>query len=124
AFDEATAILAGDALQTLAFQLLANAEINPISADLQIKMVQVLSQAIGASGMVLGQAEDMAGEQRALSLEELISLHANKTGALIEASLLLGALASGQNNHQLLTQLKVFGHKIGLAFQIQDDILD
>lgn len=124
AFDEATAILAGDALQTLAFELLSDREANLIDPSQQIRMIQILSHAIGASGMVLGQAEDMAGEQRALTLDELISLHSHKTGALIEASILLGAIASGVKDEILISKLKNIGYKIGLAFQIQDDVLD
>lgn len=119
AFDEATAVLAGDALQAFAFELIANARLN-----LGLKMVQVLAQCSGAPGMVGGQMQDMLAESSTLSLEALETLHLGKTGALISASVMLGALAAGYDEPSIMRQLHQFGTGLGLAFQIQDDILD
>lgn len=124
AFDEATAILAGDALQSLAFELIANLDTDDVSAEQQVKMLQVLGKAAGANGMVAGQMLDMEAEQRAVSLAELQQLHAHKTGALINASIKLGALASAEVTAAQLQVLDTYGKAIGLAFQVQDDILD
>lgn len=128
AFDEALAILTGDALQALAFQTLSDAQLNPIHAEQQIKMIRILSETCGASGMVGGQAMDMDVErlqaQLPLSLEQLCTLHQQKTGALITASVLLGAIAAGCQDPQSFVALENYSHAIGLAFQIQDDILD
>ena len=124
AFDEATAILAGDALQSLAFELLANSAGADISAQQILQMIKVLGQAAGAKGMVAGQMLDMAAEQTVVSLSELEQLHAHKTGALISASIQLGALASPTVTDEQLTALQNYGHAVGLAFQVQDDILD
>lgn len=125
AFDEATAILAGDALQSLAFEVLGNAELNPVGAMQQAAMVVTLAKAVGARGMVLGQAQDLEAENRLLDLEELTTLHQNKTGALFSSCIELGLLASNQHtNQQLRQQLLAYSSNLGLAFQIQDDILD
>lgn len=124
AFDEATAILAGDALQTFAFELLADPELNPQPAKLQIQMVQILAKASGASGMVLGQALDIAAEQETISLDALINVHKLKTGALISAALELGWLATGIVDQAVENHLLNFSNHIGLAYQIHDDILD
>jgi geranylgeranyl pyrophosphate synthase len=125
AFDEATAILVGDALQTLAFQILSDAELNPVTAQQQISMVNILAKASGAAGMVLGQAEDLAAEQRQLSLNELITLHQHKTGALFNACIELSILACPQQvDSELADSLRSYGKHLGLAFQIQDDVLD
>ena len=123
AFDEATAILAGDALQSLAFELIANLDAD-VSAEQQVKLLQALGKAAGANGMVAGQMLDMEAEQRAVSLEELQQLHAHKTGALINASIKLGALAAAEVTDAQLQALDTYGKAIGLAFQVQDDILD
>lgn len=119
AFDEATAVLAGDALQALAFELIATARL-----PLGLKMVQLLAQSSGASGMVGGQMQDMLAEGKTLELDALETLHLGKTGALISASVLLGALAAGFDDPGLMRQLHQFGNGLGLAFQIQDDVLD
>lgn len=121
AFNEATAILAGDALQTLAFECLATTA--NLSAELRCALVLTLAQASGATGMVAGQAMDLAAENRQITLEELKALHQHKTGALIRASVRCGALSVGANAEQLHA-LNTYADAIGLAFQVQDDILD
>ncbi|MCW8195183.1 (2E,6E)-farnesyl diphosphate synthase [Proteobacteria bacterium 005FR1] len=121
AFDEATAILAGDALQTLAFQILAGAALPPQDS---LALIARLAEASGASGMVAGQAVDLAAVSRQLSLSELEQMHRFKTGALIRASVSMGALATGAASPEQLAALGRFGDSIGLAFQVQDDILD
>ena len=123
AFDEATAILAGDALQAFAFELLAKAP--EISSQQQILLVQTLAQASGATGMCLGQSLDLISEHKEISLAELELIHRNKTGALLNAALLLGFLCSPHFADAALKQnLMAYGAAIGLAFQVQDDILD
>jgi geranylgeranyl pyrophosphate synthase len=125
AFGEATAILTGDALQSMAFEVLSDPELNPLAVSLQIEMIQVLSKAIGSRGMVLGQAQDMAAENQAINLESLIQLHKYKTGCLFNACIELALIASEQNNKAVVREaLLDYGTNIGLAFQIQDDILD
>ena len=121
-FGEATAILAGDALQSLAFQQLT--ELYELPAAIQLELVSVLSRYAGCAGMVTGQAIDLAATGQALQLEQLKTMHSYKTGALIEASVLMGAIATGSASQQQLDALKQFASAIGLAFQIQDDILD
>ena len=116
AFDEATAILAGDALQCAAFECLAEQRST-------LPMVSLLSKAAGAAGMVAGQAIDMAAVDQAVDLNYLTHMHRNKTGALIRASVQMGALAGGASPSQL-SDLEQYAEAIGLAFQIQDDILD
>lgn len=123
-FDEATAILAGDALQTLAFTILAEGELAPNAESQRIKMVQSLASASGAAGMCLGQSLDLAAENKQVGLDELQLIHRNKTGALIKAAVQLGALAAGETGIQYLDNLNAYAEKIGLAFQVQDDILD
>jgi len=121
AFNEATAILTGDALQSMAFELIANA--NHISSENRLKMIQILASACGPQGMVLGQAIDFESVGKDLNLEQLQHMHLHKTGALIEASVLLGALCgnSSDTEREYLTK---YARAIGLAFQVQDDILD
>ena len=121
AFDEATAILAGDALQCFGFELLTQDEEQP---NRNLKMVKVLAQASGDSGMVVGQAFDLANVGKSLTLEQLEAMHAHKTGALLNAAVDLGALSSGCNNNDTFAQLRRYGDAIGLAFQVKDDILD
>lgn len=124
AFDEATAILAGDAMLTMAFEVLGEASnISPIR---QLKMVKVLAKASGANGMVLGQAVDVEAEGKgtAFSLDQLKAMHANKTGALIKASVQLGALSDEHCTPEQYKALSEYAEHIGLAFQVQDDILD
>ena len=120
AFDEATAILAGDALQTLAFECLAMADVPP---ELRCQLLLVLAKASGHAGMVAGQDMDLAAENRLIGLDELENLHRHKTGALIRASVLMGAMAAGATDAQLAA-LETYSAAIGLAFQVQDDILD
>jgi geranylgeranyl pyrophosphate synthase len=127
AFDEATAILAGDALQTLAFQILSDSELNIVPAAQQIQMINILAKKSGLTGMVGGQALDLAAEGRGptFSIEALCQIHHQKTGALIEASVLLGALAAELSTPpDLLLALQTYATAIGLSFQVQDDILD
>ncbi len=123
-FDEATAILTGDALQTLAFTILAEGSLNPNAESNRIKMVKVLADASGANGMCMGQALDLAAEDKQVSLQELEAIHRNKTGALMKSAIRLGALAAGDKGLEVMPQLDTFADAIGLAFQVQDDILD
>jgi farnesyl diphosphate synthase/geranylgeranyl diphosphate synthase type II len=120
AFDEATAILAGDALQTMAFECLATVD---LPAEIRCQLILTLAQASGAAGMVGGQDMDLAAENRQIALVELESLHRHKTGALICGSVRMGALSVGANSEQLAA-LDQYAAAIGLAFQVQDDILD
>ncbi|MBY6190293.1 polyprenyl synthetase family protein [Microbulbifer agarilyticus] len=119
-FDEATAILAGDALQCQAFELLAAA---PLAAELKVQLIAELAQASGARGMVAGQAIDLAAVDQSLTLEQLKHMHRLKTGALITASARIGALIGGADEAQLAAITR-YAEAIGLAFQVQDDILD
>lgn len=121
-FDEATAILAGDGLQSLAFQQLT--ELEDIPAATVVELVALLSRLGGCGGMVTGQAIDLAATATELNLEQLKTMHAHKTGALIEASVVMGALATAKASPEQLAALTDFSRAIGLAFQIQDDILD
>ncbi|MBO9883088.1 polyprenyl synthetase family protein [Xanthomonas sp. D-109] len=121
AFDEATAILAGDALQSLAFALLANAE--DAAPTLRVQWLQTLAEAAGAAGMCGGQALDIDATGRVQALADLQRMHALKTGALIRASVRLGALGGGADA-DALAQLDTFATALGLAFQVRDDILD
>jgi geranylgeranyl diphosphate synthase type II len=122
AFDEATAILVGDALQSMAFEILSTAE--AVKPDQALKMIQQLSQAAGTSGMVGGQYLDFQAVGTQPILAELEKIHNAKTGALIRASVLLGGLSCPQTSHQQLEALKEYATQLGLAFQVQDDILD
>lgn len=123
-FDEATAILAGDALQALAFELLAVPGPLPCSPSLQVQMIAELARASGWQGMVAGQALDIAATGSLRSEQDLVDMHRLKTGALITASVLLGALGSGQASQTSLAALRQYAQWLGLAFQIKDDILD
>ncbi|MFT6914834.1 MAG: geranylgeranyl diphosphate synthase type II [Motiliproteus sp.] len=122
AFDEATAILAGDALQPLAFELLSQP--CGLAPATQLRMIQILALASGDCGMVAGQALDIAAEGRPQTLAQLEQMHRLKTGALIRAAVELGALASGNSDPHSLAALGDYAAAIGLAFQVQDDILD
>ncbi len=124
AFDEATAILAGDALQTIAFEILASDELLGCSAEEKLALLQVLTQATGYEGMCGGQAMDMDATDRAISLEQLEGLQHRKTGALIQAALKMAYIVSPVNSPEVLNSLSTYGRAIGLAFQVQDDILD
>ena len=121
AFDEATAILAGDALQSMAFEILCQPRAD---SDNRLRMARELALAAGPAGMVGGQMRDMAADGRRVSLSELETTHLLKTGALIRASVLLGAMSTGIATSAQLERLGEYAHHIGLAFQIQDDILD
>jgi geranylgeranyl pyrophosphate synthase len=123
AFDEATAILAGDALQALAFELLA-APADPAEATRRLTMSRLLARGIGTAGMAGGQAIDLESVGRQLDLTALQTMHRLKTGALIETSVLMGAAAAGVLEGPTHDALREYGAAIGLAFQIQDDILD
>ncbi len=123
-FDEATAILTGDALQTLAFSILAEGSLSAQGESQRVRMVQALAEASGAQGMCVGQALDLAAENRLVSLEELEEIHRNKTGALMRCAVRLGALAAGEKGRDILPQLDQYAAAVGLAFQVQDDILD
>lgn len=122
AYDEATAILAGDALQTFAFDVLSEA--TSLSAETRLKLVSTLAKASGAEGMVLGQSIDLNAVNQTLSLAELERMHAHKTGALIRASVQMGAIATEQASATQLKALDSYASAVGLAFQVQDDILD
>lgn len=121
-YDEATALLVGDALQSLAFQLLSEHRLND-DAVKQLQMVKLLAVASGSRGMAGGQAIDLASVGKQLTLPELEQMHIHKTGALIRASVLLGAHCGNLNQAQL-DKLDRYGKCIGLAFQVVDDILD
>ncbi|WP_435607358.1 (2E,6E)-farnesyl diphosphate synthase [Pseudomonas knackmussii] len=124
AFDEACAILAGDGLQALAFEVLGDAVRNPQDVDTRLAMVTALARAAGSAGMVGGQAIDLESVGRKIDQAALENMHRHKTGALIEASVRLGALASGNADTTRLDALSRYAKAIGLAFQVQDDILD
>jgi len=123
AFDEGTAILAGDALQALAFAVLAGRS-NNLSDPVRVQMLTVLAEAIGVGGMAGGQAIDLEAAGQALDERRLEQMHRLKTGALIRASVELGALAALGVDGRTREALQRYGDEIGLAFQIQDDILD
>ncbi len=122
-YDEATAILAGDALQTLAFEILSN-EIPALPAQSQLKMLNILAKAAGEKGMCAGQVLDIAAENTAISLTDLEMIHNAKTGALIIAAVQMGALSKTDIDDDEFLLLTKFATAIGLAFQVQDDILD
>jgi farnesyl diphosphate synthase len=123
-FGEAMAILAGDALQALAFEVLASDATLPNAPRIHVEMLATLAAACGSHGMAGGQALDLAAVGKHLTPQQLEQMHVHKTGALIRASVRLGALASGCEDKALLDALDHYGHSIGLAFQIRDDILD
>jgi len=123
-FDEATAVLAGDALQTLAFELLSNQTQSTLADYKQLQMIRTLSQASGSMGMGGGQAIDLMMTDNQADLTTLESMHRMKTGALIDASVKLGFLASDCEDQVILTHLNTYSRCLGLAFQIKDDILD
>jgi farnesyl diphosphate synthase len=118
-YDEVTAVLVGDALNTYAFEVLSNA---PFSDATRVKLMRSLSSNGGLGGMVLGQAIDCQFENQPLTLEQIKTLHINKTGKLIACALEMGAIIAGQK--ELEKEIYDFGIKVGLLFQIQDDILD
>ena len=124
AFDEATAILAGDALQALAFRLLSDPTLHPAAPVTSLRMINLLAAAAGFEGMVSGQSIDFEATGRSVSLQDLQTMHSLKTGALISASVLLGALTTEKATDMQLSALGRYAECIGLAFQVQDDILD
>lgn len=124
AFDEACAILAGDGLQSLAFNALLDSQLSPQADSIRLAMVQTLALAAGPAGMVGGQAIDLGSVGLKLDQTALEFMHRHKTGALIEASVRLGALASARADQTQLNALQTYARAIGLAFQVQDDILD
>ena len=123
AFDEATAILAGDALQTLAFEILAS-DLHNISLKNQLKLINILAKSAGSLGMVGGQVIDLSSTNKKLSESQLENMHLHKTGALISASVMMGANCSDKLTQQQKIALEQYAACIGLAFQVQDDILD
>lgn len=118
-FSEATAILAGDALQSLAFETLTNAN---LSDKAKIQCIRSLSYAAGANGMIMGQAMDLAGEKTALSFDEIMIMYVGKTGRLFACALEMGAICAGHTEDlPLLTRI---GENLGILFQMQDDVLE
>ena len=124
AFDEATAILAGDALQALAFEMLAHDPTITATADGRLKMIVALTKASGSQGMVGGQAIDLQSVGTRLNLPELENMHIHKTGALIRASVNMATLAKENVNPEVAIKLDHYAKCIGLSFQVKDDILD
>ncbi|WP_140919393.1 (2E,6E)-farnesyl diphosphate synthase [Limnobaculum xujianqingii] len=123
-FGEAHAILAGDALQTLAFSILSDAPMPEVQTTSRLAMISELACASGAAGMCAGQALDLEAEKKKTNLEELERIHRHKTGALIRSAIRLAALAAGERGRAILPILDRYANAIGLAFQVQDDILD
>ncbi len=123
-YGDAMAILAGDALQALAFEVLAEDAAMHIDAATRVEMLRVLAAACGSNGMAGGQAFDLSAVGHSIDATALERMHVHKTGALIRASVRLGALAAGCTDQALLAALEHYAHCIGLAFQIRDDILD
>jgi farnesyl diphosphate synthase len=124
AFDEATAILAGDALQSLAFHVLAHATADDLDPADRLYMIDMLARAAGSRGMAGGQAIDLAATGRQLNIAEMEDMHIHKTGALVRASVLLGAHCARHTSVAQLDSLDHYAKCVGLAFQIRDDILD
>lgn len=124
AFDEATAILVGDALQVLAFETLASGPGLPADAAIRLELVRLLAAASGTAGMAGGQALDLAAVGRQLSLAEVEEMHERKTGALIRASVTMAATCASGMSAAVARALDEFARAVGLAFQIQDDLLD
>ena len=124
AYDEATALLVGDALQPLAFQLLACDKALPASPAIRIRLIDMLAQAVGTFGMAGGQAIDLAVQGMRLDIGQVEDMHARKTGAVIRASVLMAAECAPSLDTSLYAALNRFAVAVGLAFQIQDDLLD
>jgi len=124
-FDEATAILAGDALLTLAFEILSS--VNAADTDLgalnRLRVINTIARAAGCNGMIEGQMQDIVAEGKVLGIEDLKKMHRLKTGALMEASVISGTIL-GNGNRDQIEKLKNYARNIGLAFQITDDILN
>ena len=124
AFDEATAILAGDSLQTLAFDILANHHFSNFADSKRIKLIQHLVNASGYQGMCGGQALDLAATDKHIPLADLERLHSLKTGALLKASVLMAAECSKEIAKEEKQSLALYADYIGLAYQVRDDIID
>lgn len=122
-FGDAIATLAGDALLTYSFEVIGRIPTETASSDTKLSLIVEMAQAAGAEGMVGGQVADMEGENKTLTLEELEYIHIHKTGKLLRFSVIAGAILAGAHKTQL-ENLSLFAHHLGLAFQIQDDILD
>ncbi|MGH8181751.1 MAG: polyprenyl synthetase family protein [Steroidobacteraceae bacterium] len=123
-YDEATALLVGDALQSLAFELLARDEALPSDPAIRVRLMELLAHAIGSLGMAGGQAIDLEAEGRKLAIGQVEEMHSMKTGALIRASVMMGAACVSRLEPRFEQALAGFAAPIGLAFQIQDDLLD
>ncbi|PQQ42814.1 (2E,6E)-farnesyl diphosphate synthase [Photorhabdus luminescens] len=123
-FGEAHAILAGDALQALAFEILSKREMPDVTTADRLEMLAELATASGVAGMCGGQALDLAAEGKHIDLHMLEKIHRHKTGALIRSAVRMGAYGAGQRGHDVLPELDQYAQAIGLAFQVQDDILD
>jgi farnesyl diphosphate synthase len=123
-YGEATAILAGDALQALAFDLLSSLPHTDISARIQLKIIKTLAHHSGPSGMVAGQSLDLSAEGKKIAAIDLEHIHHLKTGALIRASVIMGALGAGCDDPKTIDAFDQFATRLGLAFQLQDDLLD
>jgi geranylgeranyl pyrophosphate synthase len=124
AYDEATAVLVGDALQTLAFHVLARDPALPTSPAIRLRLLELLAEASGSFGMAGGQAIDLAVQGKQLGLAEVEEMHSRKTGALIRVSVMMAAACAPSLDSRLQEALAGFASPIGLAFQIQDDLLD
>jgi farnesyl diphosphate synthase len=124
AYDEGTAVLVGDALQSLAFQLLASDTALPAAPLVRLRLISLLAEAIGASGLAGGQSIDVAAQGQRLSVPEMDAMYARRTGALIRASVLMAAACAPQMAAHLHEALAEFAARLGLAFQIQHDLLD
>jgi farnesyl diphosphate synthase len=124
AYDEATAVLVGDALQTLAFQVLTRDPALPASPAIRLRLVELLAEASGTFGMAGGQAIDLAAQGRKLDLAQVEAMHERKTGALIRVSVMMAAACVPSLEARWTQALSGFVNPIGLAFQIQDDLLD
>lgn len=122
-FDEATAILAGDALLTLAFELIPSSPHDPAMAPDILAVIKIIARASGYLGMIEGQMQDIAAEDQDIDFKALKEMHCLKTGALIEASVVSGAIISGADERSV-SCLRAYAHKFGLAFQVTDDILN
>ena len=122
-FGEGMAVLAGDALLTLAFEVIANQSKSGLDPSINLELVLELARAAGPEGMVGGQVADIEGEENGVDIHGLEYIHENKTGKLLGYSILAGAILAGASNKQK-EKLREFSHHLGLAFQIRDDILD
>ena len=124
AYDEATAVLVGDALQPLAFELLSRDAALPADAGIRLRLVELLAQASGSLGMAGGQAIDLAAKGRSLSVSEVEAMHERKTGALIRVSVMMAAACVARLSREAHAALERYARAVGLAFQIKDDVLD